>query len=798
MQEPGRNRRNGPPKGSPPRFRVVLFAALIVALAASTIAAPPAIPTPKDVLGFVPGENRKLADYASVAEYFRRLAATSDRVRVEEIGQTTLGRPMLLTIISSRENLARLDRLRDIQRRLADPRTIATDDEARALISEGRAVVLVTYGIHSIEVGSTLSSTVLAHQLATDDSAETREILDSCLVLIVPSLNPDGVDIIKNWYDSTLGTPWEGADPVEIYHHYTGHDNNRDWYAFTQRETRAVVERVHNVWRPQIVNDVHQQGMYGSRLFLPPYLDPIEPNVPAEIVAGTNAIGTSIAWSLTASGKPGVVTNAIYDAWTPARAYSHYHGGIRILSETASARIATPINIAQESLRPARGYDARQASANFPKPWTGGQWGLQDIVAYMTDASRAILLYAARNRELLLTGFYHIGRNAVTHGEGEPFAFVVPPDPALLRETKGADAANEVRSESRAWLLDTLARADVEIRIARANFKAGAREFPAGSAVIAFDQPYGAFAKALLERQHYPDLRQYVGGPPVVPYDVTAHTLSLLMGFESVRIDQPFALPTADAYPTPRTVDAPPAKPLLGGRRIGLYNSATASMDEGWTRWMFDRFGVAYTRLADRDIRAGQLRARFDAIIIPDLRPEELSAGRAPGTAPPETTGGLGRPGAEALSRFVEEGGTLVALNNASTYVGTALDLAVRDATINLPRAAYYCPGSILEIDVDTSSPIAAGIAPQSIAWTENGPIFDITEGKGVHVIARFAAADRLLQSGWLLGADRLAGKPALLEITKGRGRAILFAFRPQYRGQSLATLPFLLNALER
>jgi hypothetical protein len=776
----------------------MLGAALaVVALLVPAARAGAPVPEPRDVLGFAPGEDRKLASYASVVDYFRRLAASSDRVRLEEIGPSTLGRPLVLATISSPENLARLDRLREVQRRLADPRTIGSEEEAQALLAEGRAVVLVTYGIHSTEVGSTLASTLLAHHLATDGSAETLGVLRECVVLVVPSLNPDGVDIVKRWYDASLGTAWEGQQPTELYHHYVDHDNNRDWYAFTQAETRAVVDRVHNVWRPHVVNDVHQQGAYGSRLFLPPYLDPIEPNVPPEIVAGANALGTAVAWRLTASGRLGVVTDAIYDAWTPARAYSHYHGGIRILSETASARLASPIVVRPDELRRGRGYDPRRPSANFPLPWPGGTWRLGDVVAVMYDSTRVLLVETARHRAQLLAGFYRLGREAVTRREGEPFAFLVPPTPALLPGAGPAAAA--ARALGRAVLLDALARGDVEVRVAEAPFEAGGAAYPAGTAVVVYDQPYGGFAKALLERQQYPDLRQSPGDAPVPPYDVTAHTLSLLAGFEAVRVDAPFPVPAGARHEASPTGIARATAPLVPAR-VGLYRGATAPIDEGWTRWLFERLGVRSVSIDDPDVRAGGLRSRFDAIVLPDMPAGAIAAGREPGTAPPEQTGGLGDPGREALTRFVEEGGTLVALNRSSTYAIDALRLPVRDALKGVPRGEFFCPGSILGLDVGRDAgPFAAGVAPRTIAWFENGPAFDVAPGaRNVRVAARFAPADRLLLSGWVLGGLRLAGRGAIVEVSRGRGRVVLFAFRPQYRGQSMATVPLLVAALER
>ncbi|MEP6944902.1 MAG: M14 family zinc carboxypeptidase, partial [Acidobacteriota bacterium] len=232
------------------------------------------IPQPKDVLGFTPGDDRKLASWAKVVEYFQKLDAASDRVMFQEIGKTTMGAPFVYATISSPENLKNLEKYKQINAKLADPRLLgtqppsaATEIAAQRLIAQGKTIVLITCGIHSNEVGSYLSSMLIAYRLASSNDADIKKILDNTIVLLVPSLNPDGVDIINNWYQKTLGTPYEGTDPPELYNKYVGHDDNRDWYAFTQIETQLTVDKIHNVWHPQIVNDIHQQGEYGSRLF---------------------------------------------------------------------------------------------------------------------------------------------------------------------------------------------------------------------------------------------------------------------------------------------------------------------------------------------------------------------------------------------------------------------------------------------------------------------------------------------------------------------------------------------------
>src|SRR6185369_680419 len=360
------------------------------------------IPAPADVLGFTPGDDRKLASWDQVVEYFKRLDQASDRVVFEELGKSTMGKPFVMATISSPANLKRLEEFKKIQEQLADPRKLGSpevrDRKAAELISRGKTIVLITCGIHSTEVGSYLSSMLIAHRLASSNEAEIQDILDNTIILLVPSLNPDGVDIVKNWYDKTLGTPYEGTDPPELYHHYTGHDNNRDWYAFTQVETQLTVDKIHNVWHPLIVHDIHQQGATGSRLFLPPYMAPVEPNVPRQIVDGYTQLGNWMAQQMRAKGFQGITTNSTYDAWTPSRAYSHYHGGVRVLSETASARIASPITLKLEDLTSREGYDPQKESANFGPLWRGGEWRLRDITSYMTTGAFLLLQHAADNR----------------------------------------------------------------------------------------------------------------------------------------------------------------------------------------------------------------------------------------------------------------------------------------------------------------------------------------------------------------------------------------------------------------
>src|SRR5471030_2081677 len=333
----------------------------ILALAAEITTAPRAanaqrqIPTPASILGFEPDADRHLPSWKQIVDYFTALDKASPRVTVRTLGKTTLGRPFIVAFISDSANLANLEHYRQIQRKLMDPRLQATG-ERQKLLDEGKTIILVTSAIHSNESGGFTTPIVFADRLARGDTPEARTILANTIIMVVPSQNPDGVDIVGDYYRSTLGTPLEGRDPPDLYHKYVGHDDNRDWYAFTQVETRYTVDSLYTPWDPQIVNDIHQQGSNAGRIFIPPYMDPVEPNIDPILTAGTNSLGMAIGWRMIGEGKTGIAYNAAYDQWSPARQYSLYHRGVRILTETASAALATPIDIPFASLGAARGY----------------------------------------------------------------------------------------------------------------------------------------------------------------------------------------------------------------------------------------------------------------------------------------------------------------------------------------------------------------------------------------------------------------------------------------------------------
>jgi hypothetical protein len=814
--------------------------------------------SPKDYLGFAPGDDRKLATWTEITGYFKKLCEDAKRIKWFSMGTSTEGRPFYYLVISSPDNLADLDRYRKIQSRLADPRSL-DEDQAQVLIDQGKTIVLITCSIHATEVGAAQMSMQLAYNLETEDGQEVKKILDDVIVILVPSLNPDGLDLVVDWYKDHLGTPYEGTSPPFLYQKYAGHDNNRDWFMLNLTETSLTVKHIHNVWHPHIVYDLHQMGERGFRLFLPPYLDPYDPNVDYILRQQTAELGLHMMGEVLSSGKTGVSCHNVYDAYSPSRAYQHYHGGVRILSEMASVRIASPINIGQDDLRPTRdGLDPREISWNHPSPWPGGKWRLKDIVEYELVACMACLSHASSFRSLWMSNFYKLSKRACDRDT--PFAFVIPhdqKDPGMLSE-----------------LLDVLHKGQVEIHRASHDFEANGCTFNAGDYVIRLSQPYGSYAKTLLEIQVYPDLRQYPGGPPKLPYDVTGHTLPLLMGvktylveteFEAVleKVDMPvrlsggvvqkkgsakwIAIPasvnssakvvnrlldlgkevlrTAVGYrdegsfvpagtflvntdnidlveelghtygvraSTLDSIKSPLTK--LNKSKVGVYKSYRPTADEGWLRYVLEEYEFPLESVTNEVVRNRGID-EFNILIIPSQDASIISNGVSRGLLPPRYTGGWGQEGKDAVSSFIESGGTCVFLGNATEWAITNLGLPCRDVVKDRSSQEFFAPGSILKTIVDTEHPLGFGLQRETSVMFLRSPAWELTQGLAGEIVARYPSVDPL-QSGWLLGGNLLADKAAMASFQVGLGRVILIGFHPHFRAQARATYKFIFNSI--
>jgi hypothetical protein len=778
--------------------------AVTLALAAGSPAAQPALPTPASVIGWEPCADYKLATYEQIESYFRQLASAAPaRVRLIEMGRTVEGRTQVLAAVSSEANLRQLDRYKSISRRLALASDL-NDDAAHALAREGRAIVWIDFGLHSSEVAHGQTAPLLLFKVASEDSDEMRAIRDNVVLLLVANMNPDGTDIVASWYRENLGKAWENRTP-ELWHKYVGHDDNRDWYMFTQPETRNSARLLYD-WFPQIVYNQHQAGPYPSRIFVPPFDDPMNPNIPPLVMRGVNLVGDAMTRRLDQEGKRGAVSRVGFDAWWNGgmRTAPYFHNMVGILTETSHAS-ATPATYDPRTFPrffPGTTVSTTEPSAFYPSPYRGGEWHLRNSCDYMVTTSMAALDVAAKRRQEWLYDIYQMGRDAIHDHANETFIV----------------SADQWDPPTAAKMINVLRLGAVQVEQATAAFAADGHQYPAGSFIIRGSQPFEAYARDLLTPQVYPDMRLYPGGPPKRPYDITGWTLNLQMGVTVDRVlervtatTQPvdaarLPSPTLDAHQNDsfiainRMLNAGTPvrwadRTLTKAPRIGVYHAWGGNMDEGWTRWVLEQFEFAYTSVFDRDIRAGNLRSRFDVILLPDATYQQMLNGLPAGSMPEPYTGGMTAAGLQNIRAFVEAGGTLVGMDRAADLPLHLFDLPIRNVTTDASDTDFYIPGSILRIEVDRSNPVAYGMPREAAAFFINSPAFDVQAGGNVEVVAHYPASNLLL-SGWLLGERVIANRAAVVHARVGNGHVVLLGFRTEHRGQPHGTFKLLFNAI--
>ena len=894
-------------------MRAVAIPFVLLTLLAGTAARAPAqtVPTPSQFVGFEVGADRQVADYRQIRDYLRAVDAASGRVEVRSLGKTTLGEDMIDVLISSEANLRDQERIRDICKRLADPRG-ATEEEIRGWVAAGKAIVIVTCNIHSDEIASSQMAMEWTYALATAQDPETLRRLDNVVLVLVPSLNPDGQILETEWYRKHLGTPYEGGDMPWLYHHYVGHDDNRDWFMLTQKETRHATRLIYHEWLPQIFVDEHQMGSTGPRMFVPPFADPVDPDIHPLIWREIGIVGATMALRLEQAGKAGVIHQYLFDAyWLGATRNTGWWKNITgLLLETASARFATPVWVDPTELSGGgKGLIDYRAQVNHPNPWKGGWWRLRDIIDYERIASDALLEVAADKREDLLWDVVRRAQAAVQ---------AAAPGEAYRIPRQQRDRPTALR------LAQLLADHGVEVI-----------EDATGDFWVPLAQPYGHFVREMLEPQRYPEVRLQREGRPLAPYDVATWTLPLMMGVAvehtempagtagrrlphhlgegepatvqeaaaigaraprgedpggepsthtaageasprhpspaagagmmTVAYDSPEAIKVINAAlrakggvsfaPVPDTsstaqpnasavagadagegsgavfcldaaaaraaesvaravgVDLVPAahspavRKRLRAPRVAIYKPWDASMDEGWTRWLLEQYGFEPKNLDNKTIQGGKLAARFDAIILPDVDKEIIATGkrkvregamRYTEELPPEYRGGLDKSGSQALVEFVQKGGTLIALASATEYVIQEFNIPVHNALAS--AAGFDCPGSLVRLQIPGGHPVTAGL-PHEIAGFLDTPIAFATTIPGTDlqrwVLASYPEDERdILLSGWISGASVLERHAAAVALTYGKGKIVLFGFRPQFRAQTHATFPMLFNAL--
>jgi hypothetical protein len=809
------------------------------------------IPTPESVLGHKPGDDFYLANYTESRDYFRKLAAASDRVKLINVGKTTRGLDWEIAIISSPANLAKLDRYKEISQRLARGRGL-DDASAKALAREGKAIVHIDGGLHSTEVAGAQQSIALAYKLVSaQGDPDVDLILDNVILMLWPTLNPDGQNEVVSWYRRNVGTPYETAPLPDLYQEYVGHDNNRDGYMNNMLESRDVT-RTELEWDPVIFYCHHQIAPFPTRIFIPPFTEPISSNIHPLMARWLNVMGIDMAAYLDEHGMPGAVHRVGFDNWYPGFLdFTHiFRNSISFFTETALYSYATPHFYSVNDFP--RDRQQLRSEIFYSSPWKGGWWRLGDAVRYMLGASMSVLDTAARHRESLLYNRYQAARdNIAKFRQDPPFAYVIP------HEQRDLNTAST--------FVEKLLINGLEVHQATRPFAVNGREYK-DAWVVLMDQPFSPLAKELIEKQEYPDLRTTPNGPPIRPYDVAGWTLPLQMGVEVTTVLTPLnaeqraglqqiekvTLPagavqgsgaafvisrntnesyralnealaggaqagfgkdgivlsgiTADragelarkhSLPLQAIAQKPTDAVAVKKPRLGLYRGWQASIDEGWTRWILEEYGFAPITLRNGDVQAGHLRDRFDAILLADASARSIMDGFLPGTIPGEFAGGIGEAGSEALREFVREGGTLIAFNNATLFAIEQFHLPVVNVLAGLNPDQFYCSGSLLRVELrDPLHPVAAGMPRNPTVMFERGPAFDTRAGFRGNVLATYPREDNPLASGYLLHPERVQGKAAAVEAFYGDGRIYLLGFRPQWRGQSHGTYKLFFNAI--
>ena len=663
------------------KFKTILLVGFALVSLVSTADAANDITPPDTFFGFQLGTDRELARWDKIVEYFELLERESDRIQVTDLGPSTEGHPYLLVIISSPENMANLDRLREVNVRIQDPRT--PEAEVKELIDEGVAVVSQSFGLHATEVAAAQTAPELAYDFLSRNDAETMRILDNTILLMFPCFNPDGQIMVTDWYYQNKDTEYEGVRLPWLYHKYVGHDNNRDADFLNMVEAVYTAKVMYVDWKPEAYVDHHQMGSYGARFYVPPYSEPIRPYADPLMWREISWYGAHIAYKLEENGKAGVLNAGQYPGWghfgwhwiTP------FHNMAGMLTESASASLATPLYLHPDQLRGgARGLPEYDAQSNMPNPWPGGWWRLRDIVEQQKIAAWAIQDLAARNKETVLwNGYLKAKRQTERGASGSPKAYVIPTtqhDP--LTTTK---------------LINTLLMSDIEIQKADQSFSVAGMSFDEGSYIVSLAQPKMGLVRNLLGQTFYPDNDWTRGrdGTPLRPYDTATHTMAEFMGVRVHAVDEAVddfqrlssAVPMSgsvasgsswfvldgklnasykavnlvldlDQGATVRRVDQASAGLEIGdflvsggsglsevaeetgvdfralGRqpsagthdlkrmRVGMYHRYRGgNMDEGWTRFLLEQFAFPYKSVKDAEIRSGELNANYDVIILP-------------------------------------------------------------------------------------------------------------------------------------------------------------------------------------
>ena len=547
------------------------------------------ITSPEAFFGFQLGSDRKMARWNQIVDYFRLLGEQSDKIQVIDMGPSTEGHPFLLVIISSPENLANLAHLREVNAQIKDPRGVSAE-AIRSLVGEGKAIILQSMGLHATEIGSTQMASELAYDQITRTDEEATRILDNVISLMVPCFNPDGQIMVTDWYNEYLNTEYEGCTLPWLYHKYAGHDNNRDAFMFNLVESQYMARIMYQEWQPHAYQDHHEMGCYGARLWVCPYSEPLHPHGDPLVWREISWYGAHMAYKLEEAGKTGVLNASLFPAWSHLGFHwmGNYHNIASMLTESAHAKLATPMYIHRSQLKgeddrkqlqdeggnTLRAFPHYKPQTNFPHPWPGGWWRLRDIVEQQKISAWGLLDMAARNKDTILQNAYLKAERQTALGvSGTPAAYLIRPDQH--------DPLTVVR------MINKLRVQGIDIQKAVQGFTVNGLSYPAGTYCIPLNQPKIGIIKTLLGRTLYPDnaWTRQPDGTPQRPYDTTTDTMAEFMGVDAVPVKESvegnFEAVTAPEPLTGRVVGASQSGYLFDGRLNDSFKVVNRLFDQG-------------------------------------------------------------------------------------------------------------------------------------------------------------------------------------------------------------------------
>jgi len=857
---------------------VLMICILFVLLSGSSLVSQPVMP--EKYFGFIPGADRKLFTYEKLIDYLFELDKQSPKLQMQEIGTSPMGRKMYIAFISAAENLANLGRLKEINRRLAIDATI-DDAQRTQMFNEGKVFFLATLSMHSGEVAPSQAAPLIAYELVTTQDPEVLQWLNDVVLMLVPNHNPDGMDMTVEHYNKYLGTKYEGSSMPGIYHKYVGHDNNRDFVILSQSDTKAIARIYNLEWYPQIMVEKHQMGSTGPRYFVPPNHDPIAENIDAGIWNWAGLFGQNMIKDMTAKGLAGISQHYLFDDYWPGSTETCiWKNVIGFLTEAASVKYATPVYIEPNELKVyGKGLSEYKKSINMPLLWQGGWWRLADIVKYEIESTRSILKTASMYRREILTFRNDICRKEVAKGQTEaPYYYIMPQKQhdsselvALVnllfehgvrvyrlkasmtidaRMNKAGDVVVPLAQPFRAFIKEVMEKQVYPVR----HYTPGGEIIkPYDIASWSLPLHKGVHAEEInisdqnISENLIPAAEPFMMKDPV-PADHQVVLFSanenqsfrvafqaMKKGIEVSRLSSSFGtIPTGSfmvesaseidellkqCSVSPVYLEKVPDVQMIKLKmpRIALVESYFHDMDAGWTRFIFDTYGIAYKVVRPGEFEQTDFAKNFDIIIFPDENKNILMEGKWKSendyyisSYPPEYTKGIGKKGMQQLLKFVEQGGHVISWGSSTSLFDGTLELEVakdktesfqlpfNDISEKLAKEGLYCPGSLIRISLQKDHPLTYGMPGEIGVFFRGRPVYETSIPRfdmDRRVLARFPDTD-ILMSGYCENQEKLAGKVAMVWLKKGKGELVLYGFSPQFRASTPVAYKLLFNAI--